>query len=119
VVPYQLDQTDGSGVFYLQAFNLIHIVPTGAAINANYNIKALGKFLQHFKKKRSASAMAQQQWCFQWDMCQLTWPPVWGLDGGEKDPAVGAQRVDQESLMNAWEGITRNFAGLLVVVWAG
>ncbi len=38
----------------------MHIVPRGAAINAIYTIKALGKFLEHFKKKRPT--MAQQQW---------------------------------------------------------
>jgi hypothetical protein len=37
----------------------MHIVPRGTAINATYTIKALGKFLEHFKKKRPA--MAQQQ----------------------------------------------------------
>jgi hypothetical protein len=46
---------------FLDSVNLIymHIVPRGAAINATYTIKALGKFMEHFKKKRPA--MAQQQ----------------------------------------------------------
>jgi hypothetical protein len=36
-----------------------HIVPRSASINANYIIKALGKFLVHLKKKRPE--MVQQE----------------------------------------------------------
>ncbi len=43
-----------------------HIVTSrGTALNATYTIKALGKFLEHFKKK--TLAMAQQQWWFHCD----------------------------------------------------
>ncbi len=42
-----------------------HIVPRGASTNATYTIKALGKFLEHFKKKKPT--MAQELWWFHWD----------------------------------------------------
>jgi hypothetical protein len=37
---------DSRGLIYT------HIVPRGASINVTYTIKVLGKFLEHFKKKR-------------------------------------------------------------------
>jgi hypothetical protein len=39
-----------------------HIIPRGSTINANYILKAMGKFLVHLKKKRPE--MVQQEWFF-------------------------------------------------------
>jgi hypothetical protein len=108
----------------------MHIVPRGAAINATYTIKALGKFMEHFKKKRPA--MAQQQWLFQWDNppVQTTasmkeWMAAKGIQLLEHLPysldlapadfflfrmwreAFADITFDQESLKNTWEGVTR------------
>jgi hypothetical protein len=63
VGPYQSGNTDG--VFDSRSLIYTNIVPKGAAINDAYTIKALGKFLKNFKKKRPA--IAQQQWWFRWN----------------------------------------------------
>ncbi len=49
---------DSKGLIY----TIMHL---GSTINANYIVKALGKFLMHLKKKRPE--MVQQEWFFHWD----------------------------------------------------
>jgi histone-lysine N-methyltransferase SETMAR len=116
---------DSRGLIYT------HIVPRGASINATYTIKVLGKFLEHFKKKRPA--MAQQQWWFHWDNVPVhtaasvkEWMAAKGIQVLEHPPyspdlawadfflfrrvkeTLAGITLDQESLKNAWEGVTRN-----------
>jgi histone-lysine N-methyltransferase SETMAR len=116
---------DSRGLIYT------HIVPKGAAINAAYTIKVLGKFLEHFKKKRPA--MAAQQWWFHWDNAPVhtaasvkEWMAAKGIQVLEHPPyspdlapadfflfqrvkaALAGTTLDQDSLKTAWEGVVRN-----------
>ncbi len=57
----------------------------GASINVTYITKVLGKFLEHFMKRRPA--MAQQQWWFHWDNAPvLTATSVKDWMASEGDP---------------------------------
>jgi hypothetical protein len=119
---------------FFDSWELIYmlIVPRGAAIITTYTIKALCKFMEHFKKKRPT--MAQQQWRLQWDNASVhtatsvkEWMAVKGIQVREHTAylpdlapayfflfrrvmealAGTTLDLDQESLKKAWKGVIR------------
>ncbi len=46
-----------------------HIVPKGTAINANYILVVLGKFMVHLRKRRPE--MTKGNWFFHWDTAPI------------------------------------------------
>ncbi len=114
---------DSKGLVYT------HIVPKGTAINANYILVVLGKFMVHLRKKRPE--MTKGNWFFHWDNVpvhtaasvknwlaakgiQLLPHPPYSPDLAPADfllrkvkEELAGLHLTQESLKSAWEGVTR------------
>jgi histone-lysine N-methyltransferase SETMAR len=110
-----------------------HIAPRSATINAPYVVDVLSKFWRSLRLKRPE--LLSQQWFFHWDNApvhtadmvsdwfdahsvqRLEHPPyspglapVDSFSFSKVNEGLGGQSMDQDTIKNAWEGVTRSIS---------
>jgi histone-lysine N-methyltransferase SETMAR len=120
---------DSRGLIYT------HIASRSATFNAPYVVDVLGKFWRSLRVKRPE--LLSQQWFFHWDNALVHTPALvsdWfdahGVQRLEHPPyspdlapadfflfrkvkeGLGGQSLDQDTIKNAWEGVTRSISAV-------